>query len=202
MALCVGAMALASVAGCVQRTPAVRPPSYQSSKISAAAFNLLDLNKDSQLDDKELAKAPGLKVALARIDSNKDGLMAAEELEARVAEYRNAHVGLRNETYTFTLNGAPLSEARVVFTPEACFEDTLQAADGQTGATGSTSVKISGNKIPGLTCGMYQVSVSKKDASGKELLPAKYNTETTLGYEFPPQESTAEKDRTFTLTTR
>lgn len=202
VSLSAGALAMAFMSGCVNRTPSVRAPSYQANIISSTAFELLDSNKDNKLDEKELALAPGLKAALGRIDSNRDGAISIEELEARIAEYQKANVGLRNETYTFTLNGAPLNDASVVFVPETFFADYVQGSEGLTGSNGNTSVKITGNKMRGMTCGMYRVSVSKKDASGKELLPAKYNTETTLGYEVPPQESSADKDRTFTLTTR
>jgi hypothetical protein len=200
ISLCIAALAVVCSAGCANRPAAAHPPSYKANKISSAAFEQLDVNKDNALDDNELAKAPGLKAAIVRIDLNKDGRINAEEIEARITEYQNAHVGLRNETYTFTQDGAPLADAKVVFTPEAFFGDSLKAAEGQTGNNGSTSVAISGNSIRGMTCGMYQVSVSKKDGSGKELLPSKYNTETTLGYEFPPQEYSSEKDRTFSLT--
>jgi hypothetical protein len=197
---CLIALAFVVMPGCINRPAAVHPPSYRGSKISSAAFELLDVNKDNALDDKELAKAPGLKAALAHIDSNKDGRISVEEMESRITQYQNAHVGLRNETYLFTLNGAPLADTKVTFTPEAFFGDSLKAAEGQTGNDGATSVTISGNKIHGMTCGMYRVSVSKKDGSGKELIPAKFNSDTTIGYEFPPEEFSSEKDRTFSLT--
>ena len=37
--------------------------------------------------------------------------------------------------------------------------------------------------MPGLPCGLYRITVSKKGADGKETLPTKFNTETTLGRE-------------------
>ncbi len=198
----VSALAVVCITGCVHRTPSIGLPSYNASRIGSATFEALDANHDNMLDAKELEKAPGLKAALVRIDSNKDGRISAEEIEARIGDYQKAGLGLRNETYIFTLNGAPLGDAKVVFTPESFFGSSIQAGEGQTGTNGSTSIKITGNTIPGMTCGMYRVSVSKKDGSGKELLPAKYNTETTLGYEFPPEEFSSDKDRTFALTTR
>lgn len=196
------ACAVVCVTGCVSRAPKVSIPSYDASGISLATLELLDANKDNLLDAKELEKAPGLKAGLLRIDSNKDGKMSAEEIEARIAEYQQARLGLRGEIYIFTLNGAPLRDAQVVFTPEPFFGNSIQTGEGQTGADGATSVKIPENTSPGLTCGMYRISVSKKDGSGKELIPAKYNIQTTLGYEFPPEEFPSNKERTFALTTR
>jgi len=201
ISLSLGAIATMCATGCIQRAPSIRPPSFSAGRISSAAFESLDANKDNLLDDKELVKAPGLNAAAARVDANKDGRISAEELEARIGDYQKAGLGLRNESYFFTWNGAPLSDAQVTFTPEPFFADSIQPGEGTTNKDGSTSVKISGNAIPGLTCGMYQVSVSRKDGAGKELLPAKYNTRTTLGYEFQPDES-SEKDRTFALTAR
>ena len=38
----------------------------------------------------------------------------------------------------------------------------------------------------GVHCGMYRVAVTKNGLDGKESVPAKYNTETTLGLEVAP----------------
>ena len=200
--LSAGSLAILVLAGCIQRTPSVALPSYSADKISSAAIVALDTNHDNMLDAEELEKAPGLKAALKNIDEDKDGRISAAEIESRIDAYAKAKVGLRNETYSFTLNGEPLADAHIVFTPEPFFGDSIRQGEGRTDKTGSTALKIEGNSILGMTCGMYQISVSKKNASGKETIPAKYNTETTLGYEFPPKEFSSDAPRTFKLTTK
>jgi hypothetical protein len=45
-------------------------------------------------------------------------------------------------------------------------------------------VQLSGpGGVPGLPCGLYRITVSKKGSDGKEALSAKFNAETTLGRE-------------------
>jgi hypothetical protein len=200
--LSTAALAAILLAGCIHQTPSISLPSYSASKISSEAIAALDTNHDSFLDGKELEKAPGLKAALERIDADKDSRISVTEIESRINAYEKARVGLRNETYRFTLNGAPLADAHVVFSPEPFFANAIKPGEGQTRENGSTAARIEGNHVPGLTCGMYQVSVSKKDASGKELIPAKYNTQTILGYEFPPAEFSSDSSRTFALSSR
>jgi hypothetical protein len=41
--------------------------------------------------------------------------------------------------------------------------------------------------LPGVPYGFYRIQVSRKDAEGKETIPARYNSETTLGQEVGPR---------------
>jgi hypothetical protein len=193
---------LLTICGCFHNEDRLSPPRYSKSAISKAAFELLDENSDGRLELSEIELAPGLQVAMDTIDQNGDGSIDAEELAARISEYKQAGVGLRNEVYMFTVNGNALANADITFEPEPFFEGILQPAQGKTKSNGSTSLRIEGKPLPGLACGMYRVSVSKKSSNGKEMLPKKFNSETTLGYEFPPEEFSSDDQRTFVLKTR
>ena len=58
--------------------------------------------------------------------------------------------------------------------------DNLRSASGTTGKSGICTLKeIGGEELVGVSPGFYRVQITK---SG-EKIPAKYNTETTLGQE-------------------
>jgi hypothetical protein len=87
-----------------------------------------------------------------------------------------------------TLNGRPLVEATVTLEPEPFLGDEIKAATGLTNAFGTTSPSIPKEERPdptlpgGAHFGIYKVKISKI-VDGKETIPARYNTETTLGLE-------------------
>ena len=58
-----------------------------------------------------------------------------------------------------------------------------KAAVGTTNEGGAFEPITEGVPIPGVQPGVFRIEVSKKDPSGAETIPAKYNTETTLGVE-------------------
>jgi hypothetical protein len=91
------------------------------------------------------------------------------------------------------LDGRPLTDAKVLFEPESFLGDQVQAAEGETAAAGTTSVSIpkanrpTPDTPPGLQLGFYRVRISK-EVGGKETIPARYNSETTLGQEVAPDD--------------
>ena len=81
--------------------------------------------------------------------------------------------------------GAPVTDAQVVVEPEPFLQRVPTPASGVTDARGEISLAGQDARFPGLYCGMYRVRVSKQQ-QGKETIPARYNTETTLGFEIAP----------------
>ena len=61
----------------------------------------------------------------------------------------------------------------------------MKAAEGTTRNDGTTHILISPSNPDeaGVHLGFYRVEISKKGADGKELIPARYNTESELGIE-------------------
>jgi hypothetical protein len=107
----------------------------------------------------------------------------------------------------FTLDGRPLSGAEVIFEPESFLGEDIKAAVGES-TSGLATVTVPKDQRPmkdtppGLQPGLYRVRVSLKKA-GQETIPAKYNTETTLGQEIAPDDpAVAGQKVRFDLTTK
>jgi hypothetical protein len=169
--------------GCSGGGAPLSPPSIAPEEAAKQALAEYDTNKDGFLDATELQRCPALKSALSVIDTNKDGKISAEELAARLAEFQKANVGVTGVPCRVFLDGSPLAEATVTLEPEKFMGPGTKSASGTSDATGSVVLRVEGVEVPGVQWGYYRVLVSRKDIGGKELLPARYNTATTLGQE-------------------
>ena len=166
-------------AGCGDKANSPVPvPSYDAQAMGKAAVSQLDKNGNGTVEGAELDACPGLKAALPNIDTNHDNKLSAEELTARFLSYRAA--GAVGSSVRVTLDGAPLIDATVTFTPEAFMCDAISEATAQTGADGTaTNFTANGRTTPGLASGVYRVAVTRSGVN----IPAKFNTQTTLGCE-------------------
>ena len=87
-----------------------------------------------------------------------------------------------------TLNGQPLTGAKVVFEPEPFLGDEIKTAFATSNMLGDVAPTIPPEdrpdpKLPGgVHFGLYKVRISK-EVNGKETLPERYNRETILGQE-------------------
>lgn len=176
---------LSTVAGCLGSPPAPEMPSFNAAGSAQAALDQLDSNKDGKLDDKELAKSPGLGAAAAELDTNKDKSLDLAELTARMQSYVDGNVARRMFSAQLQQGGIAVPGAEVRFVPEAFMLGSILEGVGKSDAGGVVSISIPNADPPGISVGFYKIHVSKKDASGKETLPAKFNSETTLGMEVP-----------------
>lgn len=171
-------------AGCSR--VAVKAPSFDPAEASQAALAELDANHDGVLDATELANCPSLLTAQAAIDEDGDGRITKAELVARLKSYRGLVGALKMFACRVLLNDQPLANASITLEPEKFLGPTFTPADGTTTSQGdavvsATDVKAKG--FSGVYCGLYRVRISAKDPSGKERVPDKYNTATTLGLE-------------------
>ena len=86
------------------------------------------------------------------------------------------------------MNNRPVNGATVTFEPEDFLGGVVHQATGLTDADGFTPMELAKEHRPhanvrsGVAPGLYLVRISK-EVNGKELIPAKYNEETTLGVE-------------------
>ncbi|MDX1945656.1 MAG: hypothetical protein SFU86_09610 [Pirellulaceae bacterium] len=190
---------LALWAGC-GGAPQSDLPTYHPSAAASKALAEFDRNNDGLLDAAELDQSPGLKSAVPRIDKNGDQKLSAGEISERVAYYRDTRTGFMGVPLTITLSGQPLRGAEVMLTPESCLVDEIQAATGTTGVVGVVAPKIPASEFSGVSPGVYRLSISLKDPAGKETLPGKYNTATTLGLEVAPDVPGLERGVRFDLT--
>ncbi len=166
--------------GCWDRGPSrVYPPGIDSAAASKA-LQEFDTNKDGFIDGAELDKVPGLKAALKEVDTNKDGKISADEINARIGAWKDSKLGRMPVSCRVTHNGQPLAGATVSFEPEKFLGDQLTVGSGTTNAAGMAKITAVWKEgLPGVGPGFYRVKVTKTG----ENIPAKYNTETTLGQE-------------------
>jgi len=182
---CVVSVTLAS---CNSRPARIEQPYINASAAGDEAMEMYDTNGDGFVAGDELAKAPGLNAARKTIDANGDGRISADEVAARVQVWQEEKAALTNIRCVVQLDGRPLEGAEVVFEPEGFLGDEIETARGKVGARGSASISIpkaerpTPQTPPGLRLGLYKVRISKV-VGGKEIVPARYNAETTLGQE-------------------
>jgi hypothetical protein len=147
-----------------------------------------DANHDGKVAGDELEKAPSLKAALSRLDTDGDGGVSADEVAARVNAWKAMQTGMTSFSCRVTLDGQPVVGAKVTLEPEAFLGEEIKAAYGTTDFGGMTAPTIPRDQRPdpraasGVHFGLYKIRISKLE-NGKEMIPARYNTQTTIGQE-------------------
>lgn len=173
-------------AGCSTSPAAVAAPPITPQEAGRLALAEYDANGDGFLDARELARCPALAHALKDLDKNGDKRISAEEIADRLAEFQASGVGLLGLPCRVQLDERPLEGATVTLRPETFMGGAIKPASGVSDVRGQVILKIADQSVPGTRWGYFRIEVSKKDASGKELLPSRYNSATTLGQEVRP----------------
>jgi len=168
--------------GCGSSTKPAVVPDLPDASAANKAMELYDSNHDGFLDAKELDQVPGLKAAIKQVDTDHDGKISQQEIAGRIKSWAESKIGRMRVTCQVTHNGNPLAGAKVAFVPEKFLGGGLQSGSGTTSAAGSARISApyaADPAIQGLSPGFYRVEITKEG----ENIPAKYNTETTLGAE-------------------
>lgn len=177
-----------AISGCSRGPSRVEVPSYDPAGSAARAMKAYDTNEDGFIAGDELDAAPGLKAAMKTFDADQDGKLSQQEISDRVAAWARMGVGITKFNCLVTLDGTPLEGATITFVPEKFLAHFLIEAQDVTNLVGTATPRIPKEKRPapdtppGMQVGLYQVVISKKKGS-EELIPARYNTATTLGQE-------------------
>jgi hypothetical protein len=192
-----GAMAALAVSGCGHAR--VRPMEI-ASDAGAQAVAKYDTNKDGALDYTELAKAPGLQAAVAKIkkfvkrrgeipseNQLASAKITAEEIDARIKEWKDRGTGRVRVTchVTRTSGGStePLRDAEIKYVPEDFLGPGLTTGTGKTDSNGNATIsqpsRGAGDPDHGMSPGFYRIEITKPGDD----IPSKYNTETVLGQE-------------------
>jgi hypothetical protein len=202
------ALAALLLAGCSSGPSRVKPPSISPSGAASKAMTEFDKDGDGFIAGSELDAAPAIKAAMSTIDTDKDGKVTADEIAARIEAWQTTRIGVMTAGCNFTLDGKPLTGAQVTLEPAPFLADSLKAAVGETDIAGTAIVSVPKEERPtkdtpaGFQIGLYRVRVSKK-VNGQETIPAKYNTETTLGQQIAPDDpAVASQKIRFALTTK
>jgi hypothetical protein len=162
------------------------PANVSACRAADRALAEYDMNHDGYLDAAELERCPALKNALAKLDTDNDGRVSADEINKRLTFFKKSRVGLTAVPCRVLLNRVPLAGAVVRFEPEKFLGTEVKPAEGITNASGVAIPKTEGQQLQGMQCGYYRIIVSKKNDSGQEMIPARYNAESILGEEVAP----------------
>lgn len=178
----VWAILVLAIPGCSQLPSGPSRPSFSPSASGSQALEDYDENGDGKIDLDEAKKSPGMLEAFSRIDSDGDSALTAGEIADRVSYYKSAATTIVDGGVQVTAGGRPLGGVEVTFEPEPFLGDAFAPCSGETNASGIAYLAGADAEFPGLYLGMYTVKISKL-TGGKERIPAKYNSQTTLGYE-------------------
>lgn len=175
--------------GCSRGPQRVKAPKIDPTTAATQAMEMYDTNHDGKLSEEEAAKCPGVLVSFAGYDTNNDKAIDQEEFKEHLAHLLRHGTGATELGCTIQYQGQPLSGATVIFEPEPYLGDDIQAAHGLTNDYGAANLGMSPEKAPAalknmklIQYGTFKVKVTHPKVN----LPAKYNTETTLGYETIP----------------
>jgi hypothetical protein len=176
-----------NLAGCgAIGRPAVKPPSVNPSQAASAAIELCDKDANGLLSAGELAACPGLLATLDKYDTSGDKQLDEAEIAARLSEMYSRGAGLTSFDCRVTLDNRPLGGAQVRLVPEPFLGGDVKSGSGVTDRSGSVTVAIADEELPEavrglkkMQLGVYRVEITHPRAK----IPAKYNTQTTLGHE-------------------
>ena len=186
------------LAGCSRHPTAPVRPALDPSAAGEQAVEAYDANNDGKIDQDEVKQSPGLREAFSRVDKNGDGALEAGEVAERVGYYKTAGTTIVSGGVKVRVAGRPLLGATVTFEPESFLGGAFVNCSGVTDADGMAFLEGPDAEFPGIYLGMYRVRISNQ-ANGKEMVPAKYNTETILGYEAADDIPLVSKGITFNL---
>jgi hypothetical protein len=176
----------ASLLGCSRSPERIKAPSVDPKSAAETAMTLYDTNHDGKLSEAELAKCPGVLATFAGYDTNKDKSIDTEEFQQHLATLFGKQIGATELGCNVYFQGRPLRGATVVFEPETYLGGEVQIAKGETANSGTAEMGIPPEALPShlqrekmIQFGTYKVRITHPTTK----IPAKYNTETTLGYE-------------------
>ena len=188
----------ASIMGCSGggSTPQPLARTLDAAAVAQAALQEYDKNKNGSIEGAELDACPALKYAMAAIDKNNDQKLSAAEIEKRVAGYPPRHIGISCEV---TLDGKLLPGATVIFEPEKFMGSSFKTATATTDRDGQAGVfQLDRGSVAELPAGFYRIRITKEGTK----IPARYNTQTTLGREIAVEPRQEDVRMEFALTSR
>jgi hypothetical protein len=172
--------------GCSSSPARLEAPIVDPDAAGAKAVEQYDSNKDGSLGKGELSKCPGMLSVLPAYDADANGAVDATEITGRLKKLFKHGTGGTQLSCTVTRRGRPFAGAEVVFEPESYLGDHVMPAKGTTSNGGIAEMSIEPENLPErlrgfdvVHYGTFKVRITHPSVK----LPAKYNTDTQLGYE-------------------
>lgn len=180
------ASCLLALAGCSWNSGRFAAPKVDPDSAAADAIELYDANADGAISGEELQRCPGMLSKLAAYDANQDGAVDQAEIALRLAELLKHRTGATELDCTVTYRGRPLGGATVLLEPEPYLGDEVKPAEGVTAPSGVARLSIAPEFIPehlrrlkAVHYGTFKVRITHPSIP----LPARYNSQSQLGYE-------------------
>ena len=171
---------------CARQPVAVQPAQIDATAAADRLLEAHDTDGNGSLSAEEASACQGLAQHFDRYDTDANGAVSPAEISARIEKWKAAGVGVMRVGCRVTLNDRPLANANVLLEPYPLLGESLQRARGTTNAYGQCSLSVAAEDLPpelqrvrGVQPGLYLVRITHPETS----VPAKYNTQTTLGLE-------------------
>ena len=176
------------VCGCSFRPGRVEVPQIDPAGAASAAVEQYDADKDQSISQSESAACPALAGSFKLYDADHDGLISEAEIQSRLEAMLGSGIG-RMPCMIVVYAGdsdRPIEGAKVRVVPESFLDEAIQPGEGVTNDRGiAKPVTIDAPPgLPGIEFGLYRVQVTHDSLK----IPARYNTETELGFELSPLE--------------
>lgn len=137
--------------------------------MAQAAIEQLDNSGDGQIDQRELAAAPGLAEAFPVLDTDNSGTLSAAEVSARLELFEKLRTAYVDTVIVINVNGRPLRDAFVKLVPEGFQGTALSPATGMTDYAGKVSPQTVGSAFTGVQPGFYRVELYQDEAGTKPI---------------------------------
>lgn len=137
-----------TASGCSRGPTPVRQPTIDAAAAGRDALARYDTDGNGLIAGVELDAAPALKAALARIDTDQNGGVSAAEVAERVQAWKQMRTGLASVRCHVTLDGKPLAGASLVLEPESFLGTHVKPASGETNPFGDVSPSVSAEDLP------------------------------------------------------
>jgi hypothetical protein len=176
------------VCGCSFGPSRVEVPQLDPAGAAAAAVEQYDSNKDQNISLSESGACPAIAGSFKLYDANHDGLVSKTEIQSRLEAMLAAGIG-RMPCMVVVYAGdsdRPIEGAKVRVVPESFVEGSIQQGEGVTNDRGiAKPVTVDAPPgLPGIELGPYRVQITHDSLK----IPARYNTQTELGFELSPLE--------------
>jgi hypothetical protein len=174
------------IAGCSRGPAAVHVPEVDPAEASMLAMETFDTDHDGSLSEAELVACPGVMSHLSLYDKDGNRAVSQQEIQEQLSQMLASKVGVTSLRVQVRMDGRPLEGAYVKMVPEKYLGEDVKLAEGITNERGTATMDIrdsnssaSEQGLLGVHYGTYKVEVTHPNVQ----IPARYNTQTTLGYE-------------------
>jgi hypothetical protein len=162
-----GAIGILASLGCTTHPRAVKPPKYDAQAFASALLQRCDADGDDSLNKQEAEGAPGILSGWSKYDTNGNGAVSRDELQARVEHWSSLGDGLIPITCDLRLRGRRIGNVQVKLVPDEAFDGVVQPAMTISDPNRATFLSIppdlklpEHSKLTGMQYGLFRVEVS------------------------------------------